>query len=460
MLIRNAEIDFGRRADIRIADGVMTAIGRLAPAPGEAVIDAGGDTLLPGLHDHHIHLLAFAAARDSVRCGPPWVNDEGALAEALQAAALKSGGGWLRGIGYHESVAGEIDRDWLDRVLPLWPARIQHRSGRLWILNSRALDIVAQGDTPLETADGRFTGRLYDNDGWLRERIGATEPPIRAASDFLLSRGVTGITDTTPGNGAPAFDLMAAARRRGDLAQSVLMMGGDGLDRLQERDGVRVGARKFHLHETELPDPVALSADISRSHAAGRATAFHCVTLAELVFALSALEEAGAIQGDRIEHASVAPPDILPWIARLGLTVVSQPNFVAERGDAYLRDVDPLDRPWLYRQRAFREAGILLAAGTDAPFGDADPWKAMEAAVTRRTPDGEVLDAAERLTPEEAVGLFLGDPGDPGGPPRTIAVGAPADLCLLDRPWAQARRGLGQVGITTTIKAGRIVWPR
>jgi predicted amidohydrolase YtcJ len=308
--------------------------------------------------------------------------------------------------------------------------------------------------------DGRLTGRLYDSDAWLRDRIGAAEPPIRAAGDFLLSRGVTGITDTTPGNGPSAFELMAAARRRGDLVQSILMMGGDGLDGLPARDGVRVGARKFHLHETGLPDPAALSADIRRSHTAGRATAFHCVTLAELVFMLSALEEAGAVQGDRIEHASVAPPDILPWIARLGLTVVSQPNFVAERGDAYMRDVDPRDRPWLYRQRAFLEAGIPLAGGTDAPFGDADPWKAMQAAVTRRTPAGEVLGAAERLTPEEAVALFLGALADPGGPLRTVPVGAPADLCLLDRPWREARRDLSLVGIATTIKDGRIAWPR
>ena len=202
MLIRNAEIDFGRRADIRIADRTIAEIGLLTPVAGEAVMDAGGGAVLPGLHDHHIHLLAFAAARDSVRCGPPWGKDAEALAEALQAAALRSGGGWLRGIGYHESVAGEIDRHWLDRVLPLHPARIQHRSGRLWILNSRALDIVAKGETPPEMVGGRFTGRLYDSDGWLRDRIGATEPPIRAAADFLLSRGVTGITDTTPGNDA------------------------------------------------------------------------------------------------------------------------------------------------------------------------------------------------------------------------------------------------------------------
>jgi predicted amidohydrolase YtcJ len=462
MLIRNAEIDFGRRADIRVTGRVVAEVGRLIPSDGEPVMDAGGDALLPGLHDHHIHLLAFAAARDSVQCGPPWVEGARGLAEALRQAALSSGGGWLRGVGYHESVAGDIDRDWLDRVLPLWPARIQHRSGRLWILNSRALDIVAQGggETPLESADGRFTGRLYDGDRWLRDRIGAGEPQIRAASDFLLSRGVTGITDTTPGNAAPEFALVAAARRRGDLAQTVLMMGGCELDGLPDQDGVCVGPRKFHLHETDLPDPDALSAEIRRSHEAGRPAAFHCVTLAELIFALSALEEAGSVRGDRIEHAAVAPPDILPWIAKLGLIVVSQPNFVAERGDAYLRDVEPQDRRWLYRQRAFREAGIPLAAGTDAPFGAADPWKAMEAAVTRLTPSGKVLGAAERLTPEEAVGLFLGPPDDPGGQPRTVVAGASADLCLLDRPWREALRDLGQVGVTTTVKAGRIVWPR
>jgi predicted amidohydrolase YtcJ len=462
MLIRDAEIDFGRRVDIRIADGAVAEIGRLAASPGEPLLEAGGDALLPGLHDHHIHLLAFAAARDSVRCGPPWVEDAAALEKALQEAAPRSGGGWLRGIGYHDSVAGEIDRDWLDRVLPLWPARIQHRSGRLWILNSAALEIVAQGldETPLEIADGRFTGRLYDGDAWLRARIGMAEPPLRAAGDYLLSRGVTGITDATPGNGAQEFALMAAARRRGDLVQTVLMMGGAWLDGLPDRGGIRVGQRKFHLHEAHLPDPDALSAEIHSGHAAGRAAAFHCVTLIELVFALSALEGAGVLRGDRIEHAAIAPPEILPWIARLGLTVVSQPNFVAERGDAYLSDVDPADRPWLYRQRAFREAGIALAAGTDAPFGDADPWAAMAAAVTRLTPAGKVVGAAERLTPEEAVGLFLGAPDDPGGPPRSIEVGAPADLCLLDRPWALARRDLSRVGITTTFKEGRIAWPR
>ena len=73
---------------------------------------------LPGLHDHHIHLLAFAASLNSVPCGPPHVTCERELAEALRARQPANPGAWIRGVGYHPSVAGDIDRSWLDRVLP------------------------------------------------------------------------------------------------------------------------------------------------------------------------------------------------------------------------------------------------------------------------------------------------------------------------------------------------------
>ena len=86
MLIRRAEVE-GQLRDVRIADGRIEAIGeRLAPRAGEAAIDAEGGALLPGLHDHHVHLLALAAALESVACGPPVVSDRAALASALRAA--------------------------------------------------------------------------------------------------------------------------------------------------------------------------------------------------------------------------------------------------------------------------------------------------------------------------------------------------------------------------------------
>jgi predicted amidohydrolase YtcJ len=233
--------------------------------------------------------------------------------------------------------------------------------------------------------------------------------------------------------------------------------------------GVLIGPHKFHLHDADLPELSEVCAAIEASHAAQRPVAFHCVTRAELVFALLALREAGCIAGDRIEHAAVTPPDLLAQVAELGLTVVTQPNFIAERGDAYLRDVDSTDQPWLYRLRGFLEAGVALAGSTDAPFGDANPWKAMQAAVDRRTAAGAVagkrrrwsgsgLGPSEALSPEEALNLFLAPLVSPGQPPRLLAAGQPADLCLLDRPWAEARQALGAVRVQCTFKAGVVVW--
>ena len=199
---------------------------------------------------------------------------------------------------------------------------------------------------------------------------------------------------------------------------------------------MRRGAVKLYLRESELPIFDTFVRTLGRARE--RAIAVHCVTRVELVFALAALRSAGTRPGDRIEHAAVAPPELVDQIAELGLAVIAQPHFVHERGDAYRVDVEGTDRPWLHRGRGFLEAGIPLAAGTDAPFGDPDPWRAMRAAVLRRTADGCSLGHAERISPEQALALFLSPLGAIGSAPRRVIAGEPADLCLLDRPWDAA----------------------
>jgi predicted amidohydrolase YtcJ len=83
----------------------------------------------------------------------------------------------------------------------------------------------------------------------------------------------------------------------------------------------------------------------------------------------------------------------------------------------------------------------------------------MAAAVSRRTAGGAVLGAEEALTPEAALALFLADPQDLARR-RTIAPGAPADLCLLDRPWRAARGVLSADLVGATLIGGRIVHDR
>ncbi|MBX7161022.1 MAG: metal-dependent hydrolase, partial [Acidimicrobiia bacterium] len=56
---------------------------------------------------------------------------------------------------------------------------------------------------------------------------------------------------------------------------------------------------------------------------------------------------------------------------------------------------------------------------------------------------------------EEALRLYTGTPEAPARP-REITVGATADLCLLDRPWAQARQDLSRVGVRATVVEGRL----
>ena len=149
LLLRNATL-YGPGAagtvDIRVSDGTVTELAAaLAGQPGEECIDCEGGLVLPGLTDHHLHLYAMAAARTSVRCGPPAVTSRADLAAALNAATQDEHG-WIRGAGYIESVAGDLGAAALDALRADLPVRIQHRSGALWMLNTAAL--VAIGLLP------------------------------------------------------------------------------------------------------------------------------------------------------------------------------------------------------------------------------------------------------------------------------------------------------------------------
>lgn len=457
MLIRGAEIRGHGIADLRIAGGRVSEIGSLNPRAQEPLIEAGGGALLPGLHDHHIHLAGLAARAASVWCGPPDVTTPAQLATRLR----RPGQGWLRGIGYHESVMGLPDARALDRLVSDRPLRIQHRSGRMWLLNSAALgELLGKAAAPpgLERDAAGYTGRLFDEDRWLRDALGSQPPDFAGISRELAGYGITGVTDMSPANDPAMAEHFAAQVRAGSLVQHCLLAGTLALAEAQS-DGWRLGPAKLHLHEADFPPFDEAVAFAVAAHTQGRPVAIHCVSEVELVFALAVIEQAGTLRGDRIEHASVASPELVERIAALGLAVCVQPHFIAERGDRYLIDVEPRHVPDLYRLSSLHNAGIVLAGGSDAPFGSADPWSAMRAAVLRTTQAGLAITSDEALTPEEALALYLRDPED-FSRERCIAIGMPADICLLDRPWAAARDLLSTAMVRAAIVSGRLVHDR
>jgi len=463
LVIRGAEVE-GRIVDVRIeADRVVdVTAGGSAPvsAPGDQVYEAGGGALLPGLHDHHIHLLALAAAARSVKVGPADVGDADGLARALQAAdAALAPGRWLRAVGYHESVAGPLDRHDLDTAIPARPARVQHRGGAMWVLNSAAVDRLGLATTDVAGVEravgGRPTGRLFGLDAWLGERVPREPLDLAAVGRTLLEYGVTGLTDATPTERGEDLALLAAAVADGALPQHLVVTGGPRLDPGAGPELER-GPVKLVVADHRLPELDELIAAMAGAHRRGRPVAVHCVTHVALLLALAAWDEAGARPGDRLEHGAVVHPAEAVRIAAHGLTVVTQPAFVAERGDDYLADVEPDDRPHLWPCAGLLRAGIAVGGSTDAPFGPADPWQAIAAATTRRTAAGHILGPAERLDARRALDLFLGRAGAPGGPPRRVAPGAPADLCLLAAPLEEALRAPSADLVVATVRAGRL----
>jgi predicted amidohydrolase YtcJ len=374
-------------------------------------------------------------------------------------------------VGYHESVAGPLDRDFLDELVAGHPLRVQHRSGELWVLNSAGVRASGLESAPRDLpglerdASGRPTGRLWRLDRWLRDHVPAPSIDLVAVSRAAAAAGVTGFTDAGPDTSQADADQLAGLIRDGSVCQRVALLAPLALDPPTDR-AVDVIGTKVLLDDLTLPSLDELTALICESHAQGRAVAVHCVTRVQLVLTVAALSAArsaagspAAPGGDRIEHASVVPAELIPELRRLGATVVTQPNFVAERGGEYRATVEPADQADLYRVASLLAAGVRVAAGTDAPLGRPDVWAAVRAAVERSTPAGDVLGPEERVGGPAAVRLFLGEPRAPGRPRRLIP-GAAADLCLLGVPLEAALAdisGLGPERVAATIVAGRVV---
>lgn len=425
MLIRRATLLDGTVADLRVGDTIEQVAESLQPEPGERVFDAAFGTVIPGLHDHHLHVYSAAAEHDSVRVGPAEVADEAALAGVL-TSAVAGGDGWIRAVGYHEAVAGPLDRRALDRLVPDVPVRVQHRSGVLWTLNSPGLAALGLGDHP--------DGRLRSADRTWSDALERRPAAIAEFSARLAGYGVTGVTDATP-------DLQPGDRPT-EMRQRVHYLA----------PGKRI------LHDDGL-DLDALTAWIAQRHQAGEPVAVHCVTSAQLVVTIAALRAAGSHPADRIEHAAMVPQDCIADLVALGITVVTQPNFVAERGDQYRADVPAAEQDQLWRLATLLAADVPVALSTDAPFGAPDPWAAMRAAVHRRTPHGVVLNPVERISGRRALALFLGSAEDPARP-RRIAPGEPGDLCLLAGSPQRVVDALDADLVAATIVGGVVVFER
>jgi predicted amidohydrolase YtcJ len=139
------------------------------------------------------------------------------------------------------------------------------------------------------------------------------------------------------------------------------------------------------------------------------------------------------------------------------LAVVTQPGFVAERGDWYLSAVEESDQDGLYRYQSLLDGEVAVAPSSDAPFATSDPWVVMAAAMQRTTSSGTVVGPRERVGAADVLAGFLSPLMDPGGAARRVEVGADADLLLLHLPLAEALRNPTSDAVRLVFAGGAVI---
>ncbi|QKD79636.1 amidohydrolase [Actinomyces marmotae] len=499
----------GGPTDLRIEAGAVVEMGpALARHDGEEVLDAGGAWLIPGLWDAHAHLDLEAARVARLELGRATRAEEALAIVAARARALRSGAAdgpaLIQGFGHRLSnwprVPSVAELDAVTGPIPTVLVSGDAHSG--WV-NSAALTLL--GLPPATSADpgaplmeGEWfaaLNRLDDIPG-SRELV---ESGYRGVLEDMAARGITGVTDMTWGQDAPAWaarlDRMSATGplpglprirvstyregleeridahlRTGDPLPGS-PVGGDGSALLTQgplkiiSDGsMGTGTARLrspypadlglaHPHGVMSVGLDELTGLLGRAHEHGMTAAVHAIGDAALIDVARAFARTGA--RGRVEHAQLLPADAagpegaLTVLVRLGVELSVQPAHLIDDWAAVGR-VWPGLEPRSYAFADMAAAGAMLALGSDAPVAPLDPWLAMSAAVGRRAPDGSVWSPEQRLSAEEALAASV----DGAGP---VDVGSRGDLVLLpDNPLRLGPEELRAVRPLATLVAGAL----
>jgi predicted amidohydrolase YtcJ len=454
-----------------LAVGERRAVVRAA-GRGAVAIDCSGATVLPGLIDPHLHLVGLAARDAHLDCSV-FADLEELLAAVAARAAASPPGAWVRGEGLDDTRLGRLPTAAeLDRVAPLNPVRLRHRSRHASVLSSDALARLPPALDGVDRSAGRATGLVAGGEALVGSIVGRLPPDelergLVRASEELARFGITTVADATPRRAAELGPLRRVIER-GTFAQRVFAMRPWNAPAWRGRGRLRPGPVKIMVEETPrglVPEPRELARRIRRAAASGAQVAVHSIGAATLVAALDAFAALPAAhrrgRRHRLEHLAECPPPLVARIAALDLTVVSNPAFVYWRGDVYRRETEGAARAWLYRAQSLVAAGIPLAAASDAPVVSANPWIGMAAARTRRTRDGRVLGPRERVDATRALAMTTRDAAwslhaDGLG---VLAPGAPADLVVVGfDPSRASPVALRDARVELTMIAGRIAW--
>ena len=507
-----------------VAVGTSAEIRQLVPASGVAgapieTIDAGGQFLVPGFIDSHVHFLDGGQRLASVQLRDARSRDEFAARIAAFARTVPAGT-WITGGDWdHQRWGGELPRrEWIDAATPDHPVWVNRLDGHMALANSAALQAAGvtrgvqdvSGGEIVRGAGGEPTGLLKDN---AMELVAAKMPPpsaeqqnraLEAAMRHVAEQGVTSVHHMGTWHDLEVF---TRARQAGRLTTRIYAA--VPLDTWQRLAGtvkgrsfgpegrgdewLRIGALKgfvdgslgshtaaFEEPFTDAPGdrgffvttPEDLYSWINGADAAGLQVAVHAIgdrANATLLDIYQRVTNAHGLRDRRfrIEHAQHLTAASILDLRNLRVIPSMQPYHAIDDGRWAEQVIGPERARLTYAFRALLDADVSVAFGSDWFVAPPTPIEGIYAAVTRRTlddkrPEGWVPE--QRITVEEAlVGYTMGGAFASFEETRkgVIAPGMLADLTMIDRDLrTMPAAAMRTAQVTRTIVGGKEVYRR
>lgn len=483
-------------------------------------INLKGYTMLPGFIDTHLHPTVMIYFELSLSLSNVRSIDD-MQKKVREEGARESKSPWILGLQFDDlALQGEkrVTRHHLDAACANRPVAIVTYDGHRVLANSKALEeagLKAETEDPLggkieREADGYPAGIFHEKaTALILDLIPLPEMEElqeAAARTFakLASCGITSIgAILQTGENGPAgkngrFDLPLMTilldqiplniygllitrdlKEFAEARQSMLHQTSE----LQNSPGRRIGAVKMfcdgtlqsgtaymekpYLNQPEnrgfmVQDEEDLYQRMVDTHQAGLQIAIHAIGDAANRTCIKLFDQLlkkypRPDHRHRIEHASVLNKELVADLARLGLTVSSQPIFIHSEKHWIQKQIGPERSSWTYPFRTLLDAGVKFAASSDAPICFPNVIHALQCCVTREgfVPEQciSITQAVRAFTIDAAYAQF--EEGIKG----TLSVGKQADLVVLsDNPFKVKSDQISSIGVMRTVCSGKTIF--
>lgn len=507
---------------LAMVDGVILTLGsdadiRSAAANDARVIDLAGKTVLPGLHDLHVHATSGGMVQSQCQVNPDAAMRE-ALATIANCVAGKKPGEWVTGRAYEPAALGVTPtKELLDSISPNNPVMLTDVSIHSAWVNSAALRLAGIDKNTPDPAGGIIErNSAGEPTGVLRESasqlVGSKVPPATSqetaaalsyALDYILTFGITAIDDAlVSGDVAQAYAELAD---QGKLKTYVrgCMIGRDAglIDRRQLyarpnfspscvkliADGVPTDSHTAAMLEDYADDahgegrnrgmlfvpPEELAAQLIRYDQMGLTVKLHAAGDAAVHEGLDAIAAARTANGfsgllHDISHNSFVTPEDFARAKQLNAVLEFSPYiwFDSPIVQNITKAIGPerMQR-WIPIKDAL-DAGVFTIVGSDwNVVPSVNPWLAMETLVTRRPPGDTTaapIGAGQAITLDQAFDLFTIEAArhmyraDKVG---SLEPGKQATLIVIDRNiFSVPINTVHQTKVLATVIAGETVY--